>query len=697
MIELLSIIASTTVLTSIGIIYYVFFRQPYKLRKLNKDIKESTSSRQSLLQTVDTLSKDKSQLQTDFAKLKSDKDKLQDQWNKLSGFISSGQKELQTISYEKRQVQTDLQTIKSEIEKLKATIESNSQNAKQTARELVTLTEKKKELNDGIEKMQSEFLTLRKNVNTLSSAKSNLEIQNSELSDKIEEKKNSYRVKHYEVIEEKPREQRRIGYNPINRFGTNFYPFVSMPKPNCRIQFPRKVEKHLLPMGFKDEAFADDLIKHFASTKLGIYTNRILVIASKTNPYEPDIAVQDEHNDLNMFIDVEIDEPYDGTTRYATHCNGVDDYRNLFFNERGWIVIRFSERQVHCFPKECCRVIAEVIKDINPKFSIPTSLNEIKIVASESFWTKVQAERWEKDNYREIYLKHTFPKLPSSPDLIVANNINRNQDEEDIALQNPISFNHEKEDMFGRWWNKLNRHQRDSRIEFFPKPHLYRIDGTTNYVSATTLINRFFKDFDAEKIAKKIEERRGVPKKITMKVWADEGTQAAEDGLKLHRDIEDYFENKIEQSSREFKFFLEFYKNKLGSPTPFRTEWRIFDNNRKVAGTADLVLRKKDGTFAIYDWKRSKEIKRNGHPDFHTKITAKGVSLMSGIEHCNYIHYSLQLNIYKKILEKYYVAKPVTEMYFVQLHPNEQYTSANIYPVPDMQKLVDEMFETTKQ
>jgi hypothetical protein len=77
-----------------------------------------------------------------------------------------------------------------------------------------------------------------------------------------------------------------------------------------------------------------------------------------------------------------------------------------------------------------------------------------------------------------------------------------------------------------------------------------------------------------------------------------------------------------------------------------------------------MVYLKPDGTFAIYDWKRSKEIK------FENKYQ-KGLSPISHLHDCNYWHYSLQLNIYRRILEKFYNVV-VSELALVILHPNNK-------------------------
>jgi hypothetical protein len=96
-----------------------------------------------------------------------------------------------------------------------------------------------------------------------------------------------------------------------------------------------------------------------------------------------------------------------------------------------------------------------------------------------------------------------------------------------------------------------------------------------------------------------------------------------------------------------------------------------------------MVYKKPDGTLAIYDWKRSKEIKYEN----------KFQSCLEPIHHLpdtNYWHYSLQLNIYRRILELFYDVK-VSELALVILHPNNR--SFKIIQLNIMEDEVNAMFE----
>lgn len=44
---------------------------------------------------------------------------------------------------------------------------------------------------------------------------------------------------------------------------------------------------------------------------------------------------------------------------------------------------------------------------------------------------------------------------------------------------------------------------------------------------------------------------------------------------------------------------------------PFRTEWRIAADDIGVAGSVDFVGKFSDGTYALIDWKRTKNLQSN--------------------------------------------------------------------------------------
>lgn len=117
---------------------------------------------------------------------------------------------------------------------------------------------------------------------------------------------------------------------------------------------------------------------------------------------------------------------------------------------------------------------------------------------------------------------------------------------------------------------------------------------------------------------------------------------------------------------------------------PYRTEWMVYHEELKLAGSIDMIFENPDGTLQIYDWKRCKEIK---------KINAwNKCAITPGLEHLpdtNFWHYALQLNTYKMIIESKY-GKKVTHMFLVCLHPNNANQNFIRLEVPNLQEELNE-------
>ena len=217
-----------------------------------------------------------------------------------------------------------------------------------------------------------------------------------------------------------------------------------------------------------------------------------------------------------------------------------------------------------------------------------------------------------------------------------------------------------------------NSHERDNNIEFEENKHIYTINGEKNYTSVTTFVHSNFSKFDSDAIitnmmnSKKWQNNKyyGKTKNEIKLLWKKNGQESARLGTKLHYNIESFYNNNpINDNTVEYTFFENFY-NDFSHLTPYRTEWMVYDEELRWAGSIDMVFENSDGTLQIYDWKRCKEITKTS---YWNKFSLN--SKINDIPDTNFWHYALQLNIYKYILEKNY-NKIVTELYLVILHPN---------------------------
>jgi ATP-dependent exoDNAse (exonuclease V) beta subunit len=266
-----------------------------------------------------------------------------------------------------------------------------------------------------------------------------------------------------------------------------------------------------------------------------------------------------------------------------------------------------------------------------------------------------------------------------------------------------------------------NKNERDDLIKFYAKGHKYEIitDPKTKYTSVTTWNHSHFPKFDQDAIIEKIFKSKGwgpenkywgqTAEQIKA-LWKVNGESSAGAGTKLHEEIEhfmnndnldlnsaythkDLWENYKNDPNRgiipytaEWEYFLQFI-NDYPDMKPYRTEWMIFDEDLKIAGSIDMVYENPDGTLSIYDWKRSKDISKiNGWDNF-----AKN-PLISHLHDTNFWHYALQLNTYKAILERKY-GKTVTKLCLVRLHPDNQEETYELLDVPILTKEMEDLFE----
>ena len=133
------------------------------------------------------------------------------------------------------------------------------------------------------------------------------------------------------------------------------------------------------------------------------------------------------------------------------------------------------------------------------------------------------------------------------------------------------------------------------------------------------------------------------------------------------------------------------FANDFPELKPYRTEWMVYYEDLKLSGSIDMVYENPDGTLQIYDWKRAKEISYEGYQNKHAKTKS-----IKHLPDSNFWHYSLQLNIYKTILEHKY-GKKVTGLYLVRLHPDNHNNNYDRIEVADLSKEVEILFEERKK
>lgn len=264
----------------------------------------------------------------------------------------------------------------------------------------------------------------------------------------------------------------------------------------------------------------------------------------------------------------------------------------------------------------------------------------------------------------------------------------------------------------------INAHPRDANLVFDEPTHKYSIlsDPGTRYTSVTTWNHSHFPKFDADEVIQNMMRGKnwnpdnkywGLTANQIKDQWSQNGAAVSGAGTNLHFDIEcfmnqdlkndythrnlleNYQKNPNNNVSEEWNYFLKFI-HENPRLQPYRTEWMIYDEELKIAGSIDMVYENPDETLSIYDWKRAKEItKTNGFGE-----TAK-TECIQHLPNTNYWHYSLQLNTYKAILERQY-GKIVKDLYLVRLHPNNVNQTFELIRCADLSQEITALFEIHK-
>ena len=264
-----------------------------------------------------------------------------------------------------------------------------------------------------------------------------------------------------------------------------------------------------------------------------------------------------------------------------------------------------------------------------------------------------------------------------------------------------------------------NSHERDQNLLFDEPTHKYTIitDPDSAYTSVTTINHSHFPHFDADAVIKNMMKGKNwnpqnkywglTPEQIKAQ-WSQNASSVSGAGTDLHFNIECFMNQDLPKGythkellenyeaylaagnpspnmSEEWGFFLQYIR---ASPhfKPYRTEWTIYHEDLKIAGSIDMVYENPDGTLSIYDWKRAKEItKTNGF---------KKYAITPEIDHLpdtNFWHYSLQLNTYKAILEAKY-NKTIQDLYLVRLHPDNPKKTFELIKCANLNKEIGDLF-----
>ena len=130
------------------------------------------------------------------------------------------------------------------------------------------------------------------------------------------------------------------------------------------------------------------------------------------------------------------------------------------------------------------------------------------------------------------------------------------------------------------------------------------------YTSVTQLIGQFEPEFDKEYHSKRVAEKEGVPQSMVLEMWDNIAKKAQDKGTLVHGILEKYI--KVGVCDERVQFIIDSYKDvvakEIGRYSSIYSEKLLYNDEWKVAGTADLIFDSKD-TFHIGDFKTNKRFR----------------------------------------------------------------------------------------
>jgi hypothetical protein len=188
-------------------------------------------------------------------------------------------------------------------------------------------------------------------------------------------------------------------------------------------------------------------------------------------------------------------------------------------------------------------------------------------------------------------------------------------------------------------------------VDFEEDVHKYYNRKTKEeYISCTTYISKFKNPFDPDgTILRRKADELGITPEELRGQWNNKAALSIERGNVWHKIMEDYIKtNKMpdpdKMSKYNFSGHFQMAKYTIDTHQNCHSEVMLYNEEKRLAGTADLLIVNSDDSISIKDYKTNAEIKANAY----------GKKLKYPLQHMDdhtLNHYTLQLNLYKYMLE----------------------------------------------
>uniref|UniRef100_UPI003FEE47B1 HU family DNA-binding protein n=1 Tax=Prevotella sp. TaxID=59823 RepID=UPI003FEE47B1 len=178
------------------------------------------------------------------------------------------------------------------------------------------------------------------------------------------------------------------------------FPSVKVPQHDTSILIPQR-DKTGTTVGVMEPVLLSSIRKMCQElNNIIVLDNVKLPILNRNYSYRPDVCLY--WKERNIYVDIEVDEPYDIVSRKPIHYKGNgDNLRDRYFIRNGWCVIRFAESQIHKNIEGVTNYIKRMLRWLTNDESIKYDEDTLESVER---WTYEQAEQMASDNAREHYL-----------------------------------------------------------------------------------------------------------------------------------------------------------------------------------------------------------------------------------------------------------------------------------------------------
>ena len=240
-------------------------------------------------------------------------------------------------------------------------------------------------------------------------------------------------------------------------------------------------------------------------------------------------------------------------------------------------------------------------------------------------------------------------------------------------------------------WQKFNCYN------FEESTHTYFYNGKKVKYSVTQFIHKFFEEFDSENISKKYADKHGLTQEEVLKEWEKSGKISSIAGTIIHTYLEnakrgktfeiDYSQALKEGLYEEVKARVEillpqakaFHNDTLNRLFPIQLEYTVGIEDL-IAGNIDMLCwNEKAQEFQIWDYKNLKEFKTTNYFGKTCKHS------FSWLADCHLVKYSIQLNMYKAILQRV-LGIPIGKCYLVHFNYKNPGEGFQIHECLDLQR-----------